>query len=177
MQFTTSDGKIIELAKCERYGRYFRTIEVDGEKWGHIVSIGHGCRGPSYEFENIRGRRIAAVDSEKSRYGRNESVKGDRVSRAYVVNPVKPRPIDDVLKIAVKAMIDDGRMQEPAKLHAEQQAHEARMTEIDAEIEDERKLVRATLIKLAHADTATDLDKKGLSLAYKDLFHNEMPEA
>lgn len=157
-----------------------REIWVDGECWGHVEMIGHGCHGPSYEFSAMDGGIALRFKNHKtgewseSRYGQLESVHPSRKNRRQNGDI---RTAEDHIIEKARALIADGRLRDPKVIFAERAEANKRYTAARAAERVQEALVREGLISLWKRIDLTNAERESLSVAFKDIFHSPIEKA
>lgn len=153
-----------------------RHILINGVRWATIVMKGHGSHGPSYTIQ----------DANRSTLTREHRYKGwkdqDRVSRNEITTRTRKHDRTDTRSARQKILdmipelVITGELRDPAALAAERQRDLERVKAGQRAEEEREALIRDTLRSLAKRSDITNSEREGLSLAYRDIFHADMPE-
>lgn len=165
-------------------GQYTATgdkhILINGVRWATIVMRGRGRHGPSYTIMDMAKKTLRRNSKEKN-------WKDREIIRSYDIQTHTPRRHEpDYGKKGVTArqrMLDmipelviTGQLRDPVVIAAERQRNLEQVQAGQRAEEERRELIRDTLRSLAKRPDLTNSEREGLSLAYKDIFHGDMPE-
>lgn len=143
-----------------------KAILIDGVRWGTIRMSQHGSRGSSFWFEQEGGQQIgrlvpSPLKGKPERFA-EVRVYGDKMqSRISRLSDPTPKPVADRLLDAVKKLIAEGLLKDPAIVKEERDVAKARFQAGRAEseaadLEERRK--RAREILLIHAGAVRNND-------------------
>lgn len=148
-----------------------RDIMVDGVKWGHVIMVGHGCHGPSYEFYDAEGAGIhQKFASGKLSTHSLEAVRSVTRRRRFGADANDNRSTEERIMDRARELMEAGRMRDPAELLKDRQASAARYRARRDEEQKAEQETRDGLLSIWARDL-TNLEREALSRAWKDLFH------
>lgn len=115
---TTQQQKIeiIELVPFRRneWDRGCKKVLIDGEQWGWIEMVNHGCHGPRYHLRDMHSVVTDTMLQDITCRGSTRRLRWDNKD-----NPAAKKTTDDLLRDMVVKAIDTGHLRSPAKRKAE----------------------------------------------------------